>query len=147
MDTYPDSRQECSPRELNLGRFVDFSKEHFVGKQALLDEEAGGGPRDRLVGLELTEDSVSKLTEVEFGSVLSRVSRFVYQLSQGAQTVGYVTSLTWAHSLGKIVGLAHVEASVANEGTGVSLVWPLDGQQHLLDARLVGLPFRKHLRR
>ena len=147
VDTYPDSRQECSPRELNLGRFVDFSKEHFVGKQALLDEEAGGGPRDRLVGLELTEDSVSKLTEVEFGSVLSRVSRFVYQLSQGAQAVGYVTSLTWAYSLGKIVGLAHVEASVANEGTEVSLVWPLDGQQHLLDAQIVGLPFRKHLRK
>jgi aminomethyltransferase len=148
VDSYPDSRQECSPRELNLGRFVDFSKDHFVGRQALVDEETSGGPPYRLIGIELTESAVCKLLESEFGSVLPRVSRTVYQLNQGTQTVGYVTSLTWAYSLGKIIGLAHVQSVVADDGTEVSLVWPSsDEDQHLLDARLTELPFRKHLRK
>ncbi len=143
---YPGDRQECSPGELNLGRFVDFSKEHFVGKQALVEERDAGGPSDRLLGLELTEDSISRLREIEFGPVLPRVSRNVYRLNAGAAAVGYVTSLTWGYSLGKVVGLAHVQSSAAIDGNEVSLVWPTKDGEKMLDARLTDLPFRKHVR-
>src|SRR5205823_13200766 len=44
---------EYSPFELGLGRLVDFGKAGFVGRRALERERDGGGPRRRLVGLEL----------------------------------------------------------------------------------------------
>ena len=146
VESYPDNRQECSPGELNLGRFVDFSKEKFVGRQALIDEEAAGGPPDRLIGLELTDNAVRNLMEIEFGPILSKVSRNIYQVNKASESVGYVTSLTWAYTLRKIIGLAHVDASAAVEGNEVSLVWLSGDREYELDGRLTELPFRKHLR-
>jgi aminomethyltransferase len=146
VDSYPDNRQECSPGELNLGRFVDFSKEKFVGRQALIEEEAAGGPPDRLIGLELTDDSVRNLMEIEFGPALPKVSRNIYQLTKESEAVGYVTSLTWAYTLKTIVGLAHVDSSAAVEGNEVLLVWLSGDCEYELEGHLTELPFRRHLR-
>jgi Glycine cleavage system T protein (aminomethyltransferase) len=64
----------------------------------------------------------------------------------GAAVVGYVTSLTWGYSLGKVIGLAHVQSSSAIDGNEVSLVWPTEDGDYMMDARLTDLPFRKHVR-
>ena len=44
---------EYSPFEIGLGRLVNFEKAQFVGRRALLRERSEGGPRRRLVGLEI----------------------------------------------------------------------------------------------
>ncbi|NBP82574.1 aminomethyl transferase family protein, partial [bacterium] len=45
--------QAVSPYEIGFDRLVDLDKPSFIGKRALMDEVAAGGPPDRLVGLEL----------------------------------------------------------------------------------------------
>ena len=48
-----NAEQAYSPGEIGLGRLVDFDKGDFVGRRALLEERRAGGPRRRLVGLEI----------------------------------------------------------------------------------------------
>ena len=45
--------QAASPYEIGFDRLVDLDKPSFIGRRALADEVADGGPSMRLVGLEL----------------------------------------------------------------------------------------------
>jgi aminomethyltransferase len=45
--------QNYSPFEIGLGRLVGFDKADYVGRRALAEEQASGGPARRLVGLAL----------------------------------------------------------------------------------------------
>lgn len=104
---YPDARttvdlsEKRSPFELGMSWAIDFRKDHFNGRRALLAQKEGAGPPLRLVGLELpgrrpAVDSV---------------------LYSGKRAVGETTAAIWSPLLKKSIALALVEAPWATIGT------------------------------
>ncbi len=104
---YPDARttvdlsEKRSPFELGLSWAIDFRKDHFNGRRALLAQKEGSGPRLRLVGLELpgrrpAVDSV---------------------LYSGKRAVGETTAAIWSPLLKKSIALALVQSPWAERGT------------------------------
>ncbi len=92
--------QTRSPYELGLDWTVNLGKDHFIGKRALVAEKARGGPRRRLVGL----DIAGKKPAVE---------SFLY----AAKTeVGRTTSAIWSPVLKRNIALASVASAYAAEG-------------------------------
>jgi aminomethyltransferase len=92
--------QTRSPYELGLDWTVNLGKDHFVGKRALAAETARGGPRRRLVGL----DIAGKKPAVE---------SFLYA---GKTEVGRTTSATWSPVLKRNIALASVASAYAADG-------------------------------
>jgi aminomethyltransferase len=93
--------QARSPYELGLGWTVDLRKERFNGRVALAAEKSAGGPRRRLVGLDIS----------------GRRSAAGAYLYRGRREVGQVTSATWSPLLKKNIALATVEAPWSAPGT------------------------------
>ena len=97
---------EYSPFEIGLGRLVNFEKAQFVGRRALLRERSEGGPRRRLVGLEL--DWAGDRARVRPprpaarrpGHGLARARPVFGRRGQ----VGRATSTCWSPMLKKMVG-------------------------------------------
>ena len=84
-----DFRPDYTPAETGLDRFVDFGKEDFVGRAAVLAERATG-PKRRFVVMEVeTRDA----DVVGYESIM-----------QDGRAVGYVTSGAYGHCVGKIRG-------------------------------------------
>lgn len=92
--------QTRSPFGLALDWAVNFKKDHFNGRQALLAERAAGGPPKRLVGLDIQG---------------RRAATGAY-LYDGRKEVGQVTSATWSPILKKNVALATIDARYAMPG-------------------------------
>lgn len=93
--------QARTPEALGLGWTVDFSKPHFTGKRALLEERAAGGPKRSLVGLDIQGRKPA-------------VGAYLYE---GRREVGQITSATWSPVLKKNIALATVDAAFAKPGT------------------------------
>jgi aminomethyltransferase len=93
---------EITPLEAGLGSFVKFSKENFIGREALAEQKAAG-VRRRSVGLEVT----------------GGIARAGYPVvaEPGGSVVGVVTSGTKSPTLGQAIALALVDASSAKIGT------------------------------
>ena len=102
--TSVDLDEKRSPMELALGWAVDFRKEHFNGRRALLAEKERGGPPLRLVGLELP----------------GRRPAIDSVLYAGRRIVGQTTAAVWSPLLKKSIALALVEAAHAEKGTELS---------------------------
>jgi len=92
--------QTRSPFGLALDWAVNFKKDHFNGRQALLAERTAGGPAKRLVGLDIKG---------------RRPATGAY-LYDGKREVGQVTSATWSPILKKNIALATVDARYARPG-------------------------------
>jgi len=99
--TSVDRDEKRSPFELGLDWAVDFRKNHFNGRRALLQQKARGGPKLRLVGLQ----------------VPGRRPAVDAVLYKGRRAVGQTTAATWSPLLKKSIALALVEASCAALGT------------------------------
>ncbi|NPB05083.1 MAG: glycine cleavage system aminomethyltransferase GcvT [Aquificae bacterium] len=84
--------EDLDPREANLSRFIDLSKD-FFGKEALLSRE----PKRRLRGLILKE---------------RRVARGGERVLRGEVEVGTVTSGTFSPNLERSIALAFLDPSV-----------------------------------
>lgn len=113
-----------TPFEVGLGRLVTFDKRGgFVGERALLQRRADG-PRTSLVGLEAT------------GRRAPRNGHAVLD-PQTAARVGTITSGTHSPTLGRPIAMAHVDPSVTEPGTKLTV--QISGQQH--DVEVVALPF------
>jgi aminomethyltransferase len=100
-----DIDRTTTPLEANLGWVTKLSKGDFVGRDALLAQQAAGVPR-RLVGLEV------------FDRGIPRPGYAV--LHEGAE-VGRVTSGTKSPSTGRAIGLAYVPTALAAPGTALSV--------------------------
>jgi aminomethyltransferase len=104
---YQDARisinilEKRSPFELGLEWAVDFRKGHFNGRRALLEQRERGGPKLRLVGLELPGRRPA-------------VESYLYS---GKRVVGQTTAAVWSPLLKKSIALALVEAPSSNLGT------------------------------
>ena len=93
--------QTRSPYELGLDWTVNLRKGHFIGQSALAAEHARGGPRRRLVGL----DIAGKKPAVE---------SFLYA---GRKEIGRTTSATWSPVLKRNIALASVDSAYAADDT------------------------------
>ena len=93
--------QTRSPYELGLDWAVNLKKDHFIGKRALAAENARGGPRRRLVGLDVAGKKPA-------------VDSFLYA---GKKEIGRTTSATWSPVLKRNIALASVDSAYAADGT------------------------------
>ena len=111
-----------NPLEARLGFFVDFSKEDFIGKDALLKIKKAGVAK-KLVGFEVEG---------------RRVPRQGYPLVHKGQQVGEVTSGTFSPTLRKSLGIVTC-LPLAEVGNEVGL----DIRGKIIEAKVVPLPFYK----
>lgn len=88
-----------SPIESGLGWTVDFSKEDFIGRSALLDQK--NNPVRRLCGLELEG---------------RQIARHGVGVFDGTTQVGTITSGVFSPSLNKSIALALVDAGCVEKG-------------------------------
>jgi aminomethyltransferase len=135
--------QKYSPYELGFGRLVHLDKDNFVGRPALIAEQQAGGPRRRLVGLEMNWTEVEELyAEVglapQVPSTASRVAVPVYKA--GAQ-VGKATSTTWSPLLKRMIALASVHREHAEPGTHLQMELTVEAVRHKVSATVTKLPF------
>ena len=90
------------PHEAGLGRFVDYGRKGFVGREAALDERDEGGAL-RLVTLAL-DDSGADPTGDE-------------PIRHGGAVVGWITSGGYAHNSRRSIGLGYVPRDLAAADT------------------------------
>ena len=134
--------QLYSPFELGLGRLVDFTKEHFIGRAALAAEHAGP-PRRRIVGLAVDWTAVEKLYEAVGLPPMAQAtaSRVAVPVSSGGTQVGRMTSSTWSPVLKQMIGLATVSAAHAAAGSWLDVEHTVDVVRHRVPATVVPTPF------
>ncbi len=150
MDNVDDPHaRPPSPFEMRMGRFVDFGKDDFNGKQALLDEQAAGGPPLRMVGLEIDWKALVALQLEGAGvsDLMPRVSRDALPIVRDGRRVGMATSVTWGPSVGKLIGFGHIEKELEPSGTELSVQWPMGDELVTIGASVTDLPFLAHHRR
>ena len=112
--------------EAGLGRYAKFDKGvEFVGERALKQVQAEGGPKRKLVGLEMIERGIG------------RDSYPVCTVS--GEKIGYVTSGSPAPFLKKNIAMAYVPVQYG--GLDETLAVEIRGQ--LVKAKVVPLPFYK----
>jgi aminomethyltransferase len=112
--------------EANLGRFAKLDKGvDFVGSAALREIEANGGPKRKLVGLEMIERGIGR-----DGYPVCTVS---------GERIGHITSGSPAPFLKKNIAMAYVPVQYA----GVDEVIAVEIRGQLVKARVVPLPFYK----
>src|SRR5205814_5397631 len=88
---------EYSPFEIGLDRLVNFDKADFVGRAALAAERDAGGPRRRLVGIELEWEGIEDaFAEHDLPpAVDATVDRAPAPLFGRRGQVGRTTSTVW----------------------------------------------------
>lgn len=112
--------------EANLGRYCKMDKGvDFVGREALLEVQNGGGPAKRLVGLEMVERGIG------------RDGYPVFSLE--GERIGEITSGSPGPFLKKNIALAYVPMSFVEPGTEVAI--EIRGQ--MVKAVVVPTPFYK----
>ena len=135
--------QKYSPSEIGLGKLVDFKKENFVGRDALVTEAKKGAAR-ALVGLEVNWNEVEALYE-KIGmapQVPSQASRVPVPVYRDGKHVGKATSTTWSPTLKKMIALACVDRAHAAAGKNtLSMEITVEAVRHNVSARIVPLPF------
>lgn len=95
--------EDISPIEAGLGVFVKTDKPSFIGRDAIVRQKEGG-PRRKLVGLELLDRAIP---------------RHGYEVltADGSRTVGHVTTGYRGISVDKSIAMALVDADVAAKDT------------------------------
>jgi len=116
-----DIDRTTTPLEAGLGWVTRLGKDAFVGRDAIAAQEAAGVPR-KLVGIEMTEKGIP---------------RHDYAVLREGQVVGKVTSGTKSPTTGAAIGLAYVEAALAEPGTTLTI----DCRGRHRAARVVQTPF------
>lgn len=112
---------DITPIEANLTRFIDFTKEFFIGKSALLEQYNSTNYR-HLTGLEMIDRGVP---------------RSGYRIFKDNQPAGYVTSGNYSPSLQKNLALALIKPPVA----AVYKTVHIEIRDKILTAKVVPFPF------
>ncbi|MFP5204206.1 MAG: glycine cleavage system aminomethyltransferase GcvT [Acidobacteriota bacterium] len=121
--------EEINVLEAGLTRWLKLDKGSFIGSEALAAEQAAGGPKRRIVGLEMVERGIAR-----DGYVV---------LSLSGEAVGRVTSGSPAPFLKKNIAMALVPAEVAASGADVLV----DVRGNRVRAKQVALPFYKRTKK
>ncbi|MGZ6260058.1 MAG: glycine cleavage T C-terminal barrel domain-containing protein, partial [Candidatus Limnocylindrales bacterium] len=115
----------------------------FVGRRALLAEQAGGGPARRLVGLLLAWADIERRF-AERGlppGIAAEVSRDPVPVYAGGRQIGRVTSTGWSPTLKQMLALASVPPRFEQPGTRLEVEWSVEGHRGLVGATVGALPF------
>ncbi|HLI28170.1 MAG TPA: glycine cleavage system aminomethyltransferase GcvT [Chloroflexota bacterium] len=120
-------RDDITPLEAGLDRFVKLAKGAFVGAEALAAQRAQG-LRRRLVGFRLLDGGVPRPGCAVWAE---------------GQRVGEVTSGTYGPSVRAAIGMAYVPPALASPGQAIAV--ELRGRA--CPAQVVALPFWPHRRR
>jgi aminomethyltransferase len=134
--------QKYSPSEIGLGKLVDFKKDSFVGRDALVAEAKKGAGR-ALVGLEINWNEVEALYD-KIGmapQVPSQASRVPVPVYRNARHIGKATSTTWSPTLKKMIALACVDREHSANGNTLSMEITVEAVRHSVSAAIVPLPF------
>ena len=120
---------EINVFEGGLERWLKLDKGDFIGREALLAVQAGGGPKRKIIGLEMVERGIG---------------RDGYPvLSLAGEPIGNVTSGSPAPFLKSSIAMALVPASVAASGEDMLV----DVRGNRVRAKQVPLPFYKRARK
>ena len=117
--------EEIDVFEAGLARWLKLDKGSFIGREALVAAQAAGGPKRKLVGLEMIERGIAR----DGYSVLSLFG----------EAIGRVTSGSPAPFLKTNIAMALVPAAVADAGSDVLV----DVRGNRVRAKQVPLPFYK----
>ncbi len=116
---------EINVLEAGLDRYAKFDKGAFVGSEALLAIKAAGGPKRKLVGLEMVERGIAR-------------DGYVIKDAEGKQ-IGIVASGSPAPFLKKNIAMAHLPMEFQAPGSEVMI----EIRGNLSKAVVVPLPFYK----
>jgi len=95
---------EITPLEAGLKMFVKLDKENFIGKEALVKQSEEGLKR-RIVGFEISKG----------------IARHGYDVVNGGEKIGFVTTGYKSPTLGTSIGLAMVDIEYAKLGTEIEI--------------------------
>ncbi|MGI5891451.1 MAG: glycine cleavage system aminomethyltransferase GcvT [Bacillota bacterium] len=113
--------EHISPLEAGLGMFVKLDKGDFIGKATLAEAKARGLKR-KSIGFE----------------VIGRgIARENYLIEKNGHQIGFVTSGSFAPSLGKNIGMALIDARYANVGEEIDIIV----RQRPVPAVIIAKPF------
>ena len=134
-----------SPFELRMGRFVDLDKGDFVGRDALVAEQAAGGPPRGMAGLDIDWRAITE-AHLERGvapNISPRVEWVAKPVTSDGRTVGRASSTTWGPTVGKLIAFGHLERELALPGTEVGVTWEIPGTGESIPApaTVADLPF------
>jgi aminomethyltransferase len=115
--------EETTLLEANLGWIAKLEKGEFIGRDALLEQQAQG-TRKKLVGFEMTSQGIA---------------RDGYNVYVDGKIAGRVTSGSYAPFLKKNIGMAYISPSLA--GVGGEIEVEIRGKR--AGARITPLPFYK----
>ena len=121
--------EEINVFEAGLTRWLKLDKGSFIGRDALLAVQASGGPKRKLIGIEMVERGIGR----DGYSVLSL----------SGQEIGRVTSGSPAPFLKTNIALALVEAGVAASGEDVLV----DVRGNRVRAKQAPVPFYKRAKK
>jgi aminomethyltransferase len=116
---------EINVFEAGLDRYAKFDKGEFIGSEALLAVKASGGPRKKLVGLEMLERGIAR-------------DGYVIKTPDGEE-IGRVASGSPAPFLKKNIAMAHLPQAYQAPGSEVAV----EIRGALVKAVTVPLPFYK----
>ncbi|MEL6560769.1 MAG: glycine cleavage system aminomethyltransferase GcvT [Bacteroidota bacterium] len=117
-----DIDDNTSPLEAGLGWITKFSKE-FINSEALQKQKEEGLSK-KLVGFELTDKGIP---------------RSGYEIYDGDQLIGNVTSGTMSPSMGKGIGMGYVKFGMHKPGTVIQIAV----RNRRLNATIVKMPIYK----
>jgi aminomethyltransferase len=121
--------EEINVFEGGLDRWLKLDKGEFIGREALQAAQAAGGPKRRIVGLEMVERGIG------------RDGYPVHSLA--GEAIGQVTSGSPAPFLKKNIALALVPTSIAASGEDVMV----DVRGNRVRAKQVPVPFYKRAKK
>ena len=127
-----DMDQEVNPFEVGLGWQVDFSKEAFIGKDAL-QKIHGDGVTHKLCGVRMGGEPITWYPS-DFYHVFDEA---------GSKLVGYLTSAWFSPTQESNIAFAFVPAASAEIGTKMKVAMPDVYGGGLVDAEVVKTPFKK----
>jgi aminomethyltransferase len=115
--------------EAGLGRYAKLDKPEFVGREALLEVQAAGGPKRKLVGLKMIERGIGRDGYPVF--------------SLDGKRIGEITSGSPSPFLKKNIALAYVPVEFTPLDTEVAV--EVRGQ--MVKAKVVPTPFYKRVKK
>ncbi len=121
-----DIDDSTTPLEAGLQWIVKLDKGPFLGRKALLRQQANGVSR-KLVGLEM---------------VGRGIARHGYPVAKGGERVGVVTSGTFSPTLQRALALAYVPVELAREGEDLDV----EIREQPVRAKVVPTPFYRRAR-
>jgi aminomethyltransferase len=109
-----DNTPDSNPFEVGMGRYVDTDTEvEYIGKAALVDVVASGGPERLLVGVEIDAD---------LSHAWPQPARTPIMIDE--EQVGTLSAIVHSHRLDRTIGIAQIKRTVVEANETVEVQAP-----------------------